>query len=377
MNPEQVKRLLLAMGVRAPQLKIALRDIMDFLVENGNDILRPVEASRTADAPEKYDHIDFKPPKSVADAAEKGLEYRRKQEGDKAGLTTEEAGEKGIGSGVQRAVNLKNRDELEPDTINQMVAFFARHEKNKDIAEEHKGTPWEDNGYVSWLLWGGDPGKSWAEKVQKKMEDADKKAKESRIAQRVATKFTRKVVKAYLPNVSGKLLSAVKEGLMSFARQGLTPFPTSNPGRILSRLAATLSKGVESDMPLGYSLGQKEAFEFLTTMLHSMRVELSASDVQEAAEMVLVGPNIGGSEAGRISSAIEDMLIELSSSSGGGQLRSQDKAVRLIERFTGADEYESLTILDHIIGRIDFDLSMRPDQINGLLSSYMSVNVTT
>lgn len=123
----------------------------------------------------KYDHINFKPPQGVADAAAKGLEYRKKQKGDKAGLTTGEAAKEGIGSGVQRATNLKNRDKVSPDTIRRMNNFFSRHEKNKSIDPEHKGKPWKDKGYVSWLLWGGDAGKAWASKVVKQMEAADKK----------------------------------------------------------------------------------------------------------------------------------------------------------------------------------------------------------
>lgn len=125
----------------------------------------------------KYDHIDFRPPKSVADAAAKGLEYRGRQKGDKAGLTPEEASKQGIGSGVQRAVNLKNRDELSPETVRKMDRFFSRHQKNKKVEPEHRGEPWKDNGYVSWLLWGGDPGKNWATKVVRQMERADEEAK--------------------------------------------------------------------------------------------------------------------------------------------------------------------------------------------------------
>lgn len=131
---------------------------------------------RTA-AAKKYDHIDFKPPESVADAAAKGLEYRAKQGEDKAGLTPSEASKEGIGSGVQRASNLKNRTNVSPQVIGQMVAFFARHEKNKGIKAEFKGEPWRDKGYVSWLLWGGDPGKAWAEKVKRQMDAADEKEK--------------------------------------------------------------------------------------------------------------------------------------------------------------------------------------------------------
>ena len=141
---------------------------------------------------EKYKHIDFKPPESVANAAKKGLEYRRKASpSNRGGLTTEEAGEAGIGSGVQRATNLKNRDEMSPETVKQMHAFFSRHEKNKSISEENKGEPWNDKGYVAWLLWGGDPGQSWASKIIKQMEAADEKEKK-KSASRVAARWLRR-----------------------------------------------------------------------------------------------------------------------------------------------------------------------------------------
>lgn len=126
--------------------------------------------------PDKYSDIDFKPPKSVADTAAKGLEYRQKASpSNKGGLTPAEASKQGIGSGVQRAVNLKNRDNISPEVIRQMVSFFARHEKNKTISPDNRSTPWNDKGYVAWLIWGGDPGKAWAEKVRDLMDTADKK----------------------------------------------------------------------------------------------------------------------------------------------------------------------------------------------------------
>lgn len=141
---------------------------------------RVLEAFKKKAVPEKYKHINFKPPESVANQAEKGLEYRKKS--GKGGITNEEAGKQGIGSGVQRAVNLKNRTNVSPKVIKQMVAFFSRHEKNKSIAEENKSTPWEDAGYVAWLLWGGDSGRSWAEKVLRQMEAADEKEKQKKAA---------------------------------------------------------------------------------------------------------------------------------------------------------------------------------------------------
>lgn len=124
----------------------------------------------------KYDHIDFKPPKSVADAAAKGLDFR-KRAGGKGGLTAGQAAEQGIGSGVVRASSLKNRQTLSPGTVRQMSSFFSRHAKNKTINPKFKGEPWRDRGYVAWLLWGGDPGQGWAGKIIRQMEAADRKAK--------------------------------------------------------------------------------------------------------------------------------------------------------------------------------------------------------
>ena len=162
--------------------------------------------------PEKYNHIDFKPPKSVAKAAERGLELRREQEGDKAGLTTEEAGEQDIGSGVQRAVNLKNRDAVSPETINDMVGFFARFNKNISKARKLKTRKEqvESNMYVSDLLWGGKPGEKWANKVQTKMKKADEEQKKSHLARRV---LSRVLVTAGKGRTLARSLSSKYDGL--------------------------------------------------------------------------------------------------------------------------------------------------------------------
>lgn len=130
----------------------------------------------------RYDHIDFTPPKTVADSAKRGLEYRRRS--GRGGLSTSESGKTGIGSGVQRAVNLSKRDRVSPSTVRRMRNFFNRHVKNKDVSTEYRGRPWMDRGQVAWLLWGGDPGRSWAENTVAKMDAADKKT-----AIRVASAF--------------------------------------------------------------------------------------------------------------------------------------------------------------------------------------------
>lgn len=107
----------------------------------------------------KYSGIDFQPPEGVAEAAKRGLEMREKY------------GRGGTEVGVARARDLSNRKNVSSLTIKRMVSFFARHEENKDTKPE------DGNGQIAWLLWGGDPGKTWSEKVYGQMEKADEQEK--------------------------------------------------------------------------------------------------------------------------------------------------------------------------------------------------------
>jgi hypothetical protein len=83
-------------------------------------------------------------------------------------LTTQEAGKQGIGSGVARATSLANGENVSYETIKRMAAFFSRHEKNKSGGEN-------DAGFIAWLLWGGDTGKSWAARIIKMVESRQSK----------------------------------------------------------------------------------------------------------------------------------------------------------------------------------------------------------
>lgn len=100
--------------------------------------------------------IDLTPPAEVAKAAEKGLDLRQKF--DRGGTRI----------GVARARDLKNRRTLSEDTIDRMVSYFARHEVDKrgaNFGDEEDPSP----GYIAWLLWGGDAGKDWAERMQSEL----------------------------------------------------------------------------------------------------------------------------------------------------------------------------------------------------------------
>lgn len=109
------------------------------------------------------------PPDSVAKAAKRGLESRKKaSESKQGGLTNKEASKHGIGSGVQRAVNLSNKNSLSLSTIKRMKSFFDRHEGNYKKAKSKKLKPSESRAIQAWLLWGGNAGKAWANKMIKK-----------------------------------------------------------------------------------------------------------------------------------------------------------------------------------------------------------------
>jgi hypothetical protein len=80
--------------------------------------------------------------------------------------------------GWARAHQLAKGEKISADTVKRMSAF-NRHRKNSSIAPEHKDEPWKDNGYVAWLIWGGDEGVDWAIEKSKEI-DAMKEANQMR-----------------------------------------------------------------------------------------------------------------------------------------------------------------------------------------------------
>lgn len=100
------------------------------------------------------------PPTVVSQQAEKGLKLR------------EEYSRGGTLVGVARARDLKNRKSISDTTIKRMVSFFARHNVDK------RSKNWGDDenpsaGYVAWLLWGGEPGRDWADMIKRRLDRAD------------------------------------------------------------------------------------------------------------------------------------------------------------------------------------------------------------
>lgn len=111
----------------------------------------------------RYDHIDFTPPSGVREEAARGLAWRG------------EYGRGGTAVGVARARDLSNGTNISPDTAKRMKAYFDRHAGDYEL--DAGKAPKEDKGYVAGLLWGGEAGKSWANKVARQMEAADQRGK--------------------------------------------------------------------------------------------------------------------------------------------------------------------------------------------------------
>jgi HK97 family phage major capsid protein/HK97 family phage prohead protease len=64
---------------------------------------------------------------------------------------------------ARRATQILSGDELSPDTVITMAAWFARHEVDKQgqgFTQNEDGYP--SPGRVAWAAWGGDPGQSWS-----------------------------------------------------------------------------------------------------------------------------------------------------------------------------------------------------------------------
>ena len=118
----------------------------------------------------------FVPPQAVRSNAARGLELREKY------------GRGGTEVGVARARDLKNGAALSLRTINRMVSYFARHEVDK------KGEGWgkDSAGYIAWLLWGGDAGRSWANRIAR---ENKKKTTEKSMINDLTTAFF-EIVKA-------------------------------------------------------------------------------------------------------------------------------------------------------------------------------------
>ena len=107
-------------------------------------------------------------PAAAGKNAQKAIDWKEKYGRDEVPA--------GTPVGWARAHQLAKGEKISADTVKRMSAF-NRHRKNSKIAPEHKDEPWKDNGYVAWLIWGGDEGVDWAIEKSKEI-DAMKESKQ-------------------------------------------------------------------------------------------------------------------------------------------------------------------------------------------------------
>ena len=101
------------------------------------------------------------------------------------------------------------------------MAQFNRHRKNSKINPEYKDTPWKDNGYIAWLIWGGDAGVDWAlakmdeirkNESQYKLKGLDEWLVENEIDESKIADITRKLYRKGTDFTKSVIQGAKREG---------------------------------------------------------------------------------------------------------------------------------------------------------------------
>ena len=168
--------------------------------------------------PDKYSHISFQPPKGAQDAAKRALEVRADKPPSQRGMTP---------VGIARARDLANGRAMSPETVKRMLAYFTRHEVDK------QGSTWnkQGKGWQAWQGWGGDAGFAWARKVVKQMNAADNKGQALRA-------YGEAIQLSALPDYE------VPEGLTIGK-----PFKTLALGQVSSRMnGESIGQAIDEDM---------------------------------------------------------------------------------------------------------------------------------
>ena len=163
---------------------------------------------------ERYAHIDFSPPDGVRAAAARALEVRAEKPPSQRGMTA---------VGLARARDLSNGKTISPETARRMLAYFTRHEVDKE------GSSWSEQGkgWQAWQGWGGDAGFAWARKLVRQMDAADQK-----LAERTPYR-----------GAFNEITLAELDGLVVVVDDGQTmgrPFVTLSAGRVSSRLSGDM-----------------------------------------------------------------------------------------------------------------------------------------
>ena len=101
---------------------------------------------------------DLSVPKQVQANARKGLELRK------------EHGFGGTQVGENTAKLLAEGGTVTARKVRHISRYFPRHAHDNLSQTDKKGKP--SRGYIAWLLWGGDEGRTWSEGLVEKLDQA-------------------------------------------------------------------------------------------------------------------------------------------------------------------------------------------------------------
>lgn len=106
----------------------------------------------------------YTPTDAMKEEAQRGLDWRS------------EFGRGGTEVGIARARDIVNGRNLPFETVQRMASFFARHEVDKQAEGFQPGEDgYPSNGRIAHALWGGDPGKRWADNIVQNAERKEHK----------------------------------------------------------------------------------------------------------------------------------------------------------------------------------------------------------
>ena len=111
----------------------------------------------------KAENSTYIAPRDVARNARLALDVRESKPPSQRGMTA---------IGLARARQLANREPIRVETIRRMIAYFSRHEIDKE------GSTWADRGkgWQAWHGWGGDEGWTWARGIIAQEDEMENKA---------------------------------------------------------------------------------------------------------------------------------------------------------------------------------------------------------
>lgn len=130
-------------------------------------------------------------PKAASKNAKQAIEWKEKYGRDEV--------QGGTAVGWQRAHQLAKGEAVSRDVVGRMAAF-NRHRKNSKVNPEYKDTPWKDNGYIAWLIWGGDEGVDWAIEKMDQLEESVNEAMSVKVGEYIKTEYG-----YYYKRVAGKV----------------------------------------------------------------------------------------------------------------------------------------------------------------------------